>query len=1027
MKTNQWVVLWWLLAGCIFRAEAQQLPVSGKVIDSETSEALPGATVKVKNANVAVVSEADGTFSIQVPDRETVLVISYIGYAAYETTAGTGPLTVPLTRIYLGLDEVIVIGYGSQRKASLTGSVASVSGEKLTERPAPNAANLLQGRVTGLQVTQPSGEPGRDNPNFLIRGRGTFGGSTAPLVLIDGVTGSINNLSPDDIENITVLKDASSASIYGARAANGVVLVTTKKGKSGKPTLSYRVNVGVHTPTALPDLINNSAEYMEMYNRAAERSGVAFKYPQADIDTYRNATDRNRYPNFNSMDHYFNPATVVNHTLSLSGGTDKSTYNFSLGYLDQDAMLPVYNFKRYNALLNYSTEVAKGITIGTIVNATYRNRQDPPFASENVALLVYAAGPLYGPYLPDGSGRIVSRAYQNEGRNRNPQEAFEMGWQNTKEYNLNGQAYININFLKNFTWSSKVALNYTDEYYKMYQHNYDAFLLNETDPVTGDNILSRFGPDILGVTDQYAKTLTPTVYSTLTYDAHFGDHSVTALAGYEQLSHSHQNLRGRRQTSVSPVLTDLRGYTAASESLYFTHPRLPSLPGPSEWAMRSFFGRLNYDYQGKYFAEANLRYDGTSKVSPSYRWGLFPSFSAGWLVSNERFIADNIDALSTLKLRGSYGTLGNQDIGTYLFQDNLTINNVYYPFDNQSLQQGAVINSYKDQSLRWESTSVLDIGLDLVLKRGLLAVTFDWYRKTSFDILASQPVPASLGLSQPTINNGKLRNQGIELEVRHDNTIGNVTYGAFGQLSTARNKVLAISVPSFGSSIRETGHPYDAHYLYVWDGIFQEEDIENPAIPTHAANASPRAGDLKMKDLNGDGVVDGDDRTIVKGVYPDYIYSFGFNVDYKGFSLNAFFQGVEGIQNRVNNWGVDPFMQGTAPTTKWRDAWTPENRSNTLPAIYVAGYTGVAAYGSSTYYLQDASYLRLKNITLSYSFPRSLLSGIGTKDLSVYVSAENLVTWTRYEGSDPERASPTGNFAQYPQARIFNAGLTIKF
>jgi len=997
-------------------------------VTNQNGEPLSGVTVTQKGTDNSVVTDAAGVFSIQLIDGAATLIFSYVGHGEQEINiSGQSNISVQMKTVESTLSDVIVIGYGSQKKANLTGSVASVSGSVLTRRPAPNAANLLQGRVTGLQITQPSAEPGRDNPNFLIRGRGSFGGSTSPLILIDGVTGSFNNLSPDDIENITVLKDAASASIYGARAANGVILVTTKKGRKGQTTVNYRVNVARHIPTELPDFITNSAEYMEMYNAAATRTGAAFKYPQADIDAYRNATDRNRYPNFDMVDHYFNPATVVNHNLSLSGGTDKSTYNLSLGYLDQDAMLPVYNFKRYNTLLNYSNQVSKAVTVGTILNLTYKNRQEPPFTSENMSLLVYAAGPLYGPFLPDGSGRIVSRGYQNEGRNRNPQEAFAMGWQNLKEYNFNGQAYIDVKFLKEFTWSSKVAVNYTDEYYKMYQHPYQAYLLNETDPATNDYKMSTFGPDILGVTDQYAKTITPTVYTTLTYDTKIKEHTIKALVGFEQLYHRFQALRGRRTSTVAPVLTELPGYTSAGEALFFTHPRLPSLAGPSEWAMQSVFGRVNYDYKGKYLFEANLRYDGTSKVSPDYRWGLFPSFSAGWLASEEDFIRNKFDWLSNLKLRASYGTLGNQDIGTYLYQDNLVINNIYYPFGNASLQQGAVINSYKDQSLQWESTKIIDFGLDLDIKRGLFNLTFDWFSKTSFDILASQPVPASLGLSQPTLNNGKLRNRGFELEIRHNNSIGKINYGVFGQVSVAKNKVLEISVPSLGSSIRQKGEAYDAHYLYIWDGIFQEEDIGDTKVPVHALNTSPKPGDLKMKDINGDGTVNASDRAVVKGVYPDYIYSFGFNVDYNGFSLNAFFQGVEGIQSRVNNWGIDPFMQGTPPTTKWRNAWTPQNRSNTLPAIYTAGYSGVSAYGSSTYYLMDASYLRLKNIILSYTFPKRIFSRIKAKDLSVYISADNLITWTQYEGSDPERGSATGNYAQYPQAKIINAGLNIKF
>lgn len=1006
----------------------QDRTVTGKVTGDD-GEALGNVTVQVKGTNRSTITGVDGSFSITIPSSGAVLVFSYVGMVTQEVpVTQRSSYQVTLSGSAGKLTDVVVVGYGTQRKANLTGSVATVSGQTLTERPAPNAANLLQGRVTGLQVTQSSSEPGRDNPNFLIRGRGSFSGGTnnAPLILIDGVTGSFNNLAPDDIENVTVLKDAASASIYGSRAANGVILVTTKKGKRGRTAVNYSANIARHTATALPDFITNSAEYMQMFNMAAARSGVAFRYPAADIQKYRDSSGA-QYPSFDNVDHYFNPATVTNHNLSISGGTDKSTFNLSLSYLDQEALLPGYDFNRYNVLLNYSNQVSNAITVGTIMNLTYKDRKEPPFTSENLSLAVYAAGPLYGPFLPDGSGRVVSRAYQNEGRNRNPQEYYEMGNQNTKEYNLNAQAYVDVKLLKGLTWSSKVALNYVDEFYKMHQVPYSAYLLQEKDPATGDYRMSTFGPDVLGVTDQYAKAITPTAYSTLNYEKNFGDnHVIRALAGYEQVSYKYQTLRGRRTSTVAPVLTELTGYSATGESLFFTFPRLPGLSGPTEWALQSFFGRVNYSFKNKYLIEGNIRYDGSSRFSPEYRWGVFPSVSAGWVVSQEDFLRDKFNWLSFLKIRGSYGVLGNQDVGNYLYQPNLTISPVY-PFGNTTPQQGAVINNFRDQSLQWESTSMLDVGLDVSIKRGLLGITFDWFRKTTYDILATQQIPASVGLGNPTLNDGKMRNQGIELELTHQNTIGALRYGANFLISTAKNKLLYINTPSKGTTINEIGLPYGSHYLYEWIGIFQVEDTVAGKTPRHALNPNPRPGDLMMKDQDGDGDVDANDRIVVNGVYPDYNYSFGFNIGIKGFDLSTFFQGVQGIAHRVNNWGIDPFFQGTAPTTKWRNAWTPQNRSNTLPAIYAGSYTGVTAYTGSTYYLQNASYFRLKNINLTYTFPRSVSQKLRADNLAVYVSADNVFTITRYEGSDPERTSSTGNYVQYPQARIINLGVNVKF
>ncbi|WP_345953847.1 TonB-dependent receptor [Mucilaginibacter sp. PAMB04168] len=1033
-------VLFLLLLLCTSRLTAQTntpVPITGR-ITANSGEELVGVSIRIKNGSTATMTDVNGNFKIIAPDNVT-LVVTYVGYVTQEVAlAGRQNVNITLQNDNKALEDVVVVGYGVQRRANLTGSVGTVTGATLTERPAPNAANLLQGRIAGLQVTQPSAEPGRDNPGFLIRGRGSFnsGTNTQPLVLVDGVIGNMSVLSPDDIENVTVLKDAASASIYGARAANGVVLVTTKKGKKGTTTVSYRGNVSINVANALPDLITNSVDYMEMYRTAARRQGLPEIYTQARIDAYRNASDKNQYPNFDYLDYYIQPAVVNNHNISVSGGSDKSAFNVSASYLNQNGVLPNYKFKRYNTLLNYTNQISKAVSFGTSLNLAYRDRTDPPFTSENMMLLVLAAGPLYGPYLPDGSGRIAQRAYENEGRNRNPETVFNMGYQNTKEYNFNGQAYLDVKFLPNLTWSTKVAVNYVDEYYKMYQHGINTYLLQERGANGDYKFFDNGPPDILGVTDQYTKTISPTVYSTLTYQTTVAkDHNFKVLAGYEQLFNRYQTLRANRPNSAFPILEELSGYSPTNQTLFNTSPRLPGIPvNPSEWAMQSFFGRLNYNFKNKYLLEANLRYDGTSKVSPQYRWGAFPSVSAGWLVSEESFMR-RFNWLTSFKVRGSYGVLGNQDVGTYLYQDNLVTDNIGYPFGNTALQQGAVISILRDQSLRWESTRIVDLGFDFEAWRGLLGITFDWFNKKTYNVLAQQPVPASLGLGAPTTNDGELQNRGVELELRHDNRIGQFTYGANVVFATAKNKLLKIRTPSTsGTSIRQVGLPYDAHYLYVWDGIFQVEDIGNPAVPRHALNPNPKAGDLKMKDLNGDNVVDANDRTVVDGAYADYTYSFGFHVGYKAFNLSTFFQGVQGLKNRVNNWGIDPFMQGTAPTEKWRNAWTPENRSQTLPALYIAGYTGVANYVGSTYYLMDASYLRMKNVTLTYTLPTDLIRKVGAKGASIYFSGENLFTITNYEGADPERLngsvggpSVTGNYAQYPQTRIYNFGINVKF
>ena len=436
---------------------------------------------------------------------------------------------------------------------------------------------------------------------------------------------------------------------------------------------------------------------------------------------------------------------------------------------------------------------------------------------------------------------------------------------------------------------------------------------------------------------------------------------------------------------------------------------------------------MNYDFAGKYLLEGNLRYDGSSRIASNNRWGIFPSVSAGWRISRETFIQENLKWLDDLKIRASWGTLGNQEIGLYPYQDILNLSE--YPYGS-TLQAATVLTRLTDKNIKWESTKVINVGMDLEVSRGLFGMTLDWFRKNTFDILTTQPVPGSLGLSGPVTNDGKLQNTGWEAQLRHNNRIGDFSYGAYVLFSTYKNELLKIRVPTKG--VNEVGLPYGSYYMYEWVGIFQsQEDIDkSPKQPFFA----PRPGDLKIKDQNGDGIVNADDRKTIKGKFPDFTYSFGINASWKGFALSAFFQGTQGNKMPLNGWGIDPFIQGTPPTTKFRDAWSPTNPSNTVPAIYESwGYAGVSAY-PSTYYLQDASYLRLKNVNLSYTLPKRITDKIWSKGLTVYVSGDNLLTFTKFEGADPETLSRTGStvsgwgrYAQFPQVRIINFGVDVKF
>ena len=1017
-------------------AEMQGTEVTGTIIDMNGAP-LPGVNIIIKGTTDGTITDLDGNFEIDVPTDESVLVISYVGYLTEEITVGAQRIIdISLIPDLQALDEVVVVGYATVKKVNLTGSVDNVSGNEMIKRPSTNSANLLQGRLTGVDILQPSAEPGKDNPTIRIRGIGSFGASNDPLILIDGVAGSLTNLAPNDIESVSVLKDAASASIYGSRAANGVILVTTKKGQRGAPVITYSGNISIQTPTRLPDFITNSAEYMEMWNSAVSsrhKPGPEnFLYPLEIIERYRNPHPDSSawYPNFNSVDYWYKSATVHNHSLSISGGGENSIYNASFSYLDQDGMMPGYHFNRYNLLLNYSFDLKKWVTLGTTINITNRNNKQPPAKSRDLPMGVYITNPLNEPYLPDGSGRVVNRAYNGEAirATKNPVAGiYKMGEQQFKDNNLNGQVYIDIKPFEGLTWTTKFAMDYHDNYFTSHQQDYKGYVLHEIDPLNGDYMEVDYPAFARGVTNDYLRKITPTLYSVANYQTKFGDnHDFSVLAGYEQISYRYQQLRVRRPNSEAPALTVLDAYSSVDQIVLDDDENafLPDYKEPEEWAMQSFFGRLNYGFKNKYLLEANLRYDGTSKVAPDYRYGVFPSVSAGWVVSEEGFIKNNLGWLSRLKFRGSYGLLGNSDIGNYAYQANLALVGINYPV-NGNLYQGAVLTDYKDQTLQWETTRITDLGFDLNINNGILGVTFDWFDKYTYDILDKQPLPWSVGLDDPWSNSGEMRNRGVEARLMHRHQIGELNYSAHFQFSKYKNEVISIYSPTIANTIKDVGYPYDEFRLYVWEGVYQISDSASGDYPYPGFTV--KTGDLKMKDIDGNDTINADDRQVVSGRYPDYIYSFGLDLAYKNWSLSIFFQGVKGRKELNSYWTPqDPFNGGMPPTTNWRDAWTRDNPTNELPGMYISGYSNINRYLHSTYFLRDASYLRLKNVMLSYSLPVDLINLIKCQDITVFVSGENLLTFTKFKDQDPESGSGTV-FLSWPQARIINFGVNVKF
>lgn len=993
------------------------------VVKDESGETIIGANVWVKDTTTGVITDIDGRYQITLNNAKATLVFSYLGMKTQEIVVGDkSEINVVLMADAEQLDEVVVVGYGTQKKVNLTGSVASVDSKKLSERPTANVASLLQGQVSGLEITQNTGQPGNEGTSMQVRGMGTFSSAgTAPMVLVDGVAGSLSALSPNEIESVSVLKDAASAAIYGARAANGVILVTTKNGQKGKMQLSYHVNTAWQQATVLPELITSSVEYMEMYNQMADRVAGKRKYSEEYIDLYRDP-NRNKllYPDYDWINETFKTGFSHNHSVTASGGSDKVLYNINFSYLNQEGILPGHGYERFTGRSNVEAQVHERVKIGAKVAFYNGNVEAPAYQNDGYLLLLIQQRPMYMPYLPDGSGRYtytdLPLNQAGEFVNRNPLYIANETHSNTEKWRWDAQAYLNIDLLKkenmSLAWNSKIALSYSDSFNKRLEPNDgEGYYYHPLEAGADYTLGSNFNPERSGVKDSYSKGKQLTLFTTFDYNINVGNHDMGVLLGYSQESYDGRSLNAYRKWFPSSVIEELDGGSTLDQTLG---------GNSSDWGLLSLFGRMNYSYAGKYLFEANFRYDGSSRIYKDGRWGLFPSFSAAWRISEENFIKDNCEWMNNLKLRISWGKLGNQSIGNYAYHDIYDSSNIALGGEQvQAMNQNKLV----DKSLTWEETAISDIGIDFNLWNDKLYATIDWYNKVTSGILNQAPIPASVGLGAPTINYGKLRNRGVEIQVGHRNQVRDFNYGVSFMASFNKNEVLDLLAPSYGNYINEVGLPYGEHYMWEWIGLFQSEE-EIASAPKHPYTIQP--GDLKLKDQNDDGVIDGEDRIVVSGKYPKMVYSFNVDMAYKNVDLTLFFQGVEGRKIYTHTYLVEPFAQGAPPTVEFRDAWTPENRDTNIPALYGGIPYYKAASNRSTYFLRDASYLRLKNLQLGYNFPKQWISKVGLKSLRLYFSGENLFTITDYPHSDPERASD-GRHAVYPQLKTYSVGLDVKF
>ncbi|REG84034.1 SusC/RagA family TonB-linked outer membrane protein [Algoriphagus antarcticus] len=983
---------------------AQSKNVSG-VIKSSTGETMPGVNVLVKGTTTGTASDIDGNFSLSVPSDESILVFSFIGYTSKEVRVGnSSELSVVLAEDLSSLSEVVVVGYGTQQRAKVTGAISSVGSEQIRALPVPSLASALQGRAAGVNVTN-SGSPGTD-PIVRIRGIGTVGNND-PLYVIDGMpAGGLNQINPADIESIEVLKDASTAAIYGSRGANGVILVTTKKGKIGKPLVSLDSYYGMQKAWQTLDLLNRD-QYIAFGRDLLGNAGAAAPARFNNLGEFANV-------DIDYQDEMFLSAPIQDHNLNISGGTENVLYNFSLGYFGQEGIMRGTDFERVSLRSNTEYKVHKRVKIGQTLTVAYSNRNNEPFSGGRSQLehIVKAV-----PYIPvrdasrPGGFRAPDRVDGSDPEN--PVLNAVLRKSISQDYKILGSAYINVNILQGLNYKFLVGLDVGigDSY--NYSPSFNA----------GDFSISPFA----SISKTKSNFVSPLFSNQLTYEKDFGKHHFDVLGVVERQTSTFNSLNGSGQNSLTNEVKELQGVQNQTTT-----------SSKTEYALISYVGRLNYDYAQKYLISTSIRRDGGSRFGPDNKWGTFPSVSVGWRVSEEGFMK-NLAAVSDLKLRASYGETGNDRIGDYVYQ--ATINsNLFYNFDD-NLLTGSTISALANADLKWETTKMKNIGLDLGLFSDKFNLSFEWFENTTEGMILGVPIPPSLGYDgAPVANVGTVKNNGIELTAGYQLRSGDFQMSVDGNMGFVSNELISLGTgntifgPSFQGdalTLTEEGQPIAYFYGWIADGIFQsgENTSQQP-------NAS--AGDIKFRDINDDGIINADDRTNLGHYLPDVTYGLNATASYKGFDFTMFWQGVSG--NEIFNnlrYHTEGMTRLFGASTVVLDRWTPTNTDTNVPRA-ISGDPNRNARASSRF-VEDGSYIRLKNISIGYSVPNATLQAWSKGTISkvrVYVSAQNLLTITDYTGYDPEISARTGinsslgtgiDYGQFPAARTIMGGIQLAF
>ena len=1018
----------------VTETKQQTRPVKSNIVD-QNGDPVIGANIVEKGTTNGTISDVNGQFTLNLQQKNPVLVVSYIGFTTKEVPVGNlSVLNINLSEDSEALEEVVVVGYGVQKRASVTGSVASLQSKDIATVKTPNVSNALAGKLPGLRAVQRSGAPGDDDASIDIRGYGNA------LVIVDGVERDFKQIDANDIESISILKDASAA-VYGFKGANGVILVTTKKGEVGKPKINYNGYVGIQNITRYPEYYDGY-EYATLYNEAQQNIGIAAPYSAEDLERFRQGIGTTDW--YDEVIRKTAPTTY--HNLSVSGGAEKVKYFFSLGLTDQEGIYrsKAFNYKKYNVRSNISAEIVKGFTVDLQLSGRLDTRMKP-YEAEPLSRSIQMAKPVFPVYANDNPDY-----WSNPGDKGNPvhlSDIDNVGYDRRDRREFNGSIGLNweIPWVKGLSAKALLSYDYNNKYSRKWYKEYYEYAYDATADVynaSGSHTISE-------LTTQNDNYFRPNGQLSMNYKNTFGKHDLGALILWEFNNDRTDILKAYRQFTVGAIdqmdAGDKTNMNNGGTARVSAHAGL--------------VGRINYAYDNRYLAEVSFRYDGSYKFAPDNRWGFFPAVSLGWRVSEEAFFKEALPMVDNFKIRGSYGKVGDEGVTGYTDDDEKNgkyrayqyLTGYLYPSGSYVLGSGGVTNGAKDrgmpnQALTWYESKTANIGFEASVLSGFVNVEFDYFIRKRTGLLTKRQLtlPTTFGQELPVENLNSDKNQGFEIVLGHRHKIGDFTYDVKANFSTTRiyneHVERAASANMYDDWRNNSNNRYkDIQWGKVCIGQFESwEEILNSPIQDNNGNKSLMPGDLKFQDWNNDGIIDGkDDQPIGHGNTPRMYYGLNLSGEYKGFDLTLFFQGAAGHEVFTSGDFMSPFIQQGLGSgiTLWLDRWHREDPSDMssewipgyMPALRPTGFSANA--GNNTWTKQKANYLRLKTIELGYTFPKKWMQRAGIENLRIYVNSFNTATITSRTGimkyMDPENSD--GMFRYYPQMKTFNFGVNLTF